>query len=244
MGADAGDYDGDGQVDFTLTAFAHDRNTIYRGVGSGSFEDATQRPAWRRSRSRAWAGGSRSSTPISTGGSISSSPTAISSPTSIASLRSPRPTRKRSQLLLNQGGTFRDVSAGTGRGLQTPRVSRGLAVGDLDNDGDPDVVLSNMDAPPALLENRQRTGRHWIAFQFTAPAGNRLAIGATVTITAGGRRSARGALRRQLSVAVGSAAAVRARRRSGSGVGRGSDARRCPLVVAGSARWTACTRSS
>ena len=83
------------------------------------------------------------------------------------------------------------MSTGTGRGLQTPRVSRGLAVGDLDDDGDPDVVLSNMDAPPALLENRQRTGHHWIAFRVTAPAGNRFAIGARVTITSGGKTQTR-----------------------------------------------------
>jgi len=66
-----------------------------------------------------------------------------------------------------------------------------LAVGDLDDDGDPDLALSNMDAAPALLENRQRTGHHWIAFRLIAPAGNRLAIGATVTITSGGRTQTR-----------------------------------------------------
>ena len=43
-----------------------------------------------------------------------------------------------------------------------------------------------MDDAPTLLENRQRTGRHWIAFRLRAPAGNRLAIGATVTVTRGG----------------------------------------------------------
>ena len=141
-----------------------------------------------------------------------------------------------SQLLLNQGGTFRDVSAGTGRGLQTPRVSRGLAVGDLDDDGDPDVVLSNMDAPPALLENRQRTGRHWIAFRLER-AGGQPPRDRRDRDDHGRRQDAdaRGALRRQLSLAVGSAAAVRARRRGRSGVGRGADARRRPLVVAGSA---------
>jgi hypothetical protein len=70
-------------------------------------------------------------------------------------------------------------------------VGRGLAVGDLDNDGDPDVIVSNMDDSPTLLENRQRTGRHWIGLRVTSPSGNRFAIGARVTIEAGGRRQIR-----------------------------------------------------
>ena len=236
MGADAGDYDGDGQVDFTLTAFAHDRNTIYRNVGSGSFEDASAtaglatstftRMGWGTAFLDADLDG-RLDLVVANGHIF---PDVDRFPALDETYA------QASQLLLNQGGTFRDVSAGTGRGLQTPRVSRGLAVGDLDDDGDPDVVLSNMDAPPALLENRQRTGRHWIAFRFTAPAGNRLAIGATVTVTSGGRTQTRevrsgGSYLSQSR----SAAAVRARRRGGSGVGRGADAGRRPLVVAGSA---------
>ena len=191
MGADAGDYDGDGQVDFTLTAFAHDRNTVYRNVGGGSFEDASAtagvatstftRMGWGTAFLDADLDG-RLDLAVANGHIF---PDVDRFPALAETYA------QASQLLLNQGGTFRDVSTGTGRGLQTPRVSRGLAVGDLDDDGDPDVVLSNMDAPPALLENRQRTGRHWIAFRFTAPAGNRLAIGATVTITAGGRTQTR-----------------------------------------------------
>ena len=60
------------------------------------------------------------------------------------------------------GTRFRDVSERAGGGLQVARVGRGLAVGDLDDDGDPDLVVSNMDDAPTLLENRQRTGHHWV----------------------------------------------------------------------------------
>ena len=71
------------------------------------------------------------------------------------------------------------------------RVGRGLAVGDLDDDGDPDLVVSNMDDAPTLLENRQRTGHHWVAFRVVSPRGNRFAIGAKVTVDAGGAKQFR-----------------------------------------------------
>jgi hypothetical protein len=189
MGADAGDYDGDGHIDLTLTAFAHDRNTVYRNVGGGSFEDAAAaaglatatftRMGWGTAFLDADLDG-RLDLAVANGHIFSDVDRFPALGETYA---------QASQLLLNQGGTFREASAGPG--LQTPRVSRGLAVGDLDDDGDPDLVLSNMDAPPALLENRQRTGRHWIAFRLAAPAGNRLAIGATVTITSAGTRQTR-----------------------------------------------------
>ena len=99
--------------------------------------------------------------------------------------------RQKNQLLLNLGTSFRDVSESAGGGLAVQKVGRGLAVGDLDNDGDPDVVISNVDDTPTLLENRQQTGHHWVAFRLQSATGNRFAIGARVTLEAGGRRQIR-----------------------------------------------------
>jgi hypothetical protein len=83
------------------------------------------------------------------------------------------------------------VSETAGAALQLAHVGRGLASGDLDNDGDPDVVVSNMDEAPTILENKQQTGNHWVAFRVTAAVGNRFAIGAKVTVESNGRKQVR-----------------------------------------------------
>ena len=64
-------------------------------------------------------------------------------------------------------------------------------MGDLDDDGDLDVVVTNMDDVPTVLENRQRTGHHWVAFRVRSPGPNQFAIGARVTMEAGGTRQVR-----------------------------------------------------
>src|SRR5690349_1779065 len=66
------------------------------------------------------------------------------------------------------------------------RVSRGLAVGDLFNDGNIDIVIEDLDGSPMILKNQGIAGRHWVSFELAGTKSNRLAIGARVKITAGG----------------------------------------------------------
>src|SRR5690606_18661966 len=192
MGADAGDYDGDGRLDFVLTAFAHDRNTIYRNVDGRHFEDAAE------------ASGIAAPTLTPMGWGVAFFDADLDTRLDLVIVNGHifadiddypelRETfRQRNQLFLNVGGgRFRDVSAQAGGGFRLARVGRGLALGDLDNDGDLDLIITNMDEEPTILENRQRTGRHWIGVQVMGPPPNRFAIGAVVTVDAGGRRQIR-----------------------------------------------------
>ena len=90
-------------------------------------------------------------------------------------------------LSLNQkDGTFCDASDQAGPALQEKRVSRGLAVADLFNDGNMDLVINDLDGSPMILKNRGIPGRHWVSFELAGTKSNRLALNARIKITAGG----------------------------------------------------------
>ncbi len=101
--------------------------------------------------------------------------------TSAAKYREPK------LLQFNQGdGTFCDASDQAGPAIQEPRVSRGLAVGDLFNDGNMDLVVEDLVGSPMILRNHGLPGKHWVSFELAGTRSNRLAIGARLKIVAGG----------------------------------------------------------
>ena len=243
MGVDAGDFDGDSRTDLVLTAFAHDRNSLYRNVDGRQFEDASERP------------GIAAATFVRMGWGTAFLDADLDGKLDLFFANGHifadvdqypqlgETYRQKNQFLLNVGGRFRDVSAAAGAGLQVAHVSRGLAVGDLDDDGDPDVVVSNMDDTPTLLENRQQTSHHWIAFRVASPTGNRFAIGAKVTIQSGNLKQFRESAL---------AAAIYPRAICGRTSGWGATPARslwkyaCPVARAGAGRhcrWIAFTTS-
>ena len=97
---------------------------------------------------------------------------------------------QKAQLFANDGaGKFRDVSLANAALCGTALVGRSLAVGDLDNDGAPDLVLCGTGGPARVLRNVAPNRGHWLKLHLLEPAhGNRDAIGAEVTVLAGGRR--------------------------------------------------------
>ena len=95
--------------------------------------------------------------------------------------------REPSVLQLNQkDGSFCDASDQAGKALTVPRVSRGVAVGDLFNDGALDVVIGELDGSPLVLRNHGIQGRHWVSFELNGTKSNRLALNARVKIVANG----------------------------------------------------------
>lgn len=89
-------------------------------------------------------------------------------------------------LFYNQrNGTFKEISKLLGPALQLPRVSRGVAVGDLFNDGRMDIVIENLKGAPTILQPRGGPSNHWIGFELVGSKSNRLALNARVKVTAG-----------------------------------------------------------
>jgi hypothetical protein len=88
----------------------------------------------------------------------------------------------------NGNGTFSDISENAGKGITTATSARGLAIGDLWNDGRLSAVIINMGAPPSLIVNQVRNKNHWIGIKTVGTKSNHDGIGARVIVKLGQRR--------------------------------------------------------
>ncbi len=188
MGASAGDFDGDGRLDIALTAFAHDTNTLYRNLGRGMFDDASE-AAGLKARTFERLGWGVAFLDADVDG----RPDLFFANGHIYPQVDQYPQlretyRQENQLLLNRDGRFLDVSPAAGSGLRVAKPYRGVAVGDLDNDGRQDLVVTANDDTPTILRNRAVARNHWVNLRFVCPPPNAFCIGASVRIDAGGRK--------------------------------------------------------
>jgi hypothetical protein len=185
MGATAADYDGDGRLDIFKTNFSADTNTLYRNLGHMMFDDVTSR-----------AGLAVHTQYVKWGAAFIDVDNDGWKDLFIADghvypfidrystgehFQQPR------QLFWNRGdGQFFDMSSRAGPGITAPHSSRGIAIGDLDNDGSEEVVVVNLFERPSLLKNFGPHGNSLLIRALTESG--RDAVGARITVSAGGHK--------------------------------------------------------
>jgi hypothetical protein len=186
MGTTIADYDGDGRLDIFKTNFSDDTPTLYHNDGDAVFSDVT------------FAAGLGLHTQYLGWGTMFLDFDNDGWPDLILANGHVYPEVDKFHLgsgymeprLLyhnNGNGTFADVSATAGPGINAVSSARGLAVGDLWNDGRLSVVISNVYARPSLLVNSAHYANHWVTFKTVGTRSNRDGIGAKITVQAGKR---------------------------------------------------------
>ena len=186
MGIGVGDYDLDGSLDVFKTHFADDTNVLYKNDGKGNFQDMTIKSGLGvETRFIGWGAGI-----------VDLDNDGHPDLFYVTGNVYPEVERKLRQYAYKTPRVvFRNLGNGTFEEFPldvAPQSSRGCAFGDFDNDGDVDVLIWNMDAPPTLLRNDlpASLGRHWIKVKLEGVTSNRAAIGGRVTCFYGGKKQA------------------------------------------------------
>jgi hypothetical protein len=186
MGIASGDYDQDGDEDLFVTNLTRETFVLYVNDGHANFEDrrtaagVAQTTAAMTGFGTAWLDNDRDGwlDLITANGAVNVA----------AGLRgSATPYAQHNQLFHNEGGGhLTDVSSSSGPPFERTLVGRGLATGDIDNDGDTDVIISANGGPATLLLN-DAAPAHWISLGLAAATGNRMGFGGRVGIVRAGR---------------------------------------------------------
>ena len=187
MGVDAGDLDDDGDDDLVVTELTGEGTNVFVNDGAGVFEDASTRSGIGPASTgltgfgTAWFDYDNDGRLdlLAVNGAVQV----------IEALRQARdlfPVHQRRILFHNAGGgRFDDVTAKAGAAFALSEVGRGAAFGDVDNDGDVDVIVANNNGPVRLLVNQATAGPHWLGLRLAGPGG-RDQVGARVRVTTAG----------------------------------------------------------
>jgi hypothetical protein len=168
MGVDAADADNDGDDDLFITEQNGEGHNLYVNDGKGGFEDQSARSGLAAA-SLAFTGFGTAWFDFDNDGwlDLLTVNGAVQTIQALAQAHDPFPLHQTKQLFRNIGhGRFEDVSAKAGRVFQLSEVGRGAAFGDIDNDGDTDVVVNNNNGPARLLINNVGNKKHWIGVRF------------------------------------------------------------------------------
>jgi hypothetical protein len=189
MGVDAGDFDGDGRLDLFVTNFEGDYSTLYRNDGDLAFSDVTI-PAGLERITWADLGWSTRFFDYDHDGDedlFSANGHVYPQANKVPGISY----EQENELFRNEGGKFVLANASAGPGWGVKRSFRGAAVGDLDEDGDLDLVFTALDDASTVLRNDGADATPWIRFLAVGRRSARDGVGALLVLEAGGRRQSK-----------------------------------------------------
>ena len=187
MGIASGDFDADGDEDLFVTNIVGETFAFYVNDGRGNFEDARVR-AGLAAPTAAFTGFGTDWFDYDNDGWLDLFVANGAVNVIEAQRGQPAPFRMKNQLFHNTGaGRFVETSAAGGPAFATAEISRGAAFGDIDNDGDTDVVVTTNGGPVRLLLNQSSRVNHWLQVALEQGPGNRSALGARVGVERAGR---------------------------------------------------------
>ncbi len=185
MGVALGDYDHNGTVDIFKTNFAGDTSTLYANTGDGLCEDRTF--ASGVGINTRWLGWGVGFLDLDHDGWLDLFLVNGHVYPEVEQIKTEARYKQRKVVYRNmKTGRFEDITERLGEPVTTPRAGRGAAFGDLDNDGDVDVIVNNVHDVPNLYRLDVGGGTTWAMLKLVGTRSNRNAIGARVTISAGG----------------------------------------------------------